>query len=277
MEEKIKILKEYFEKEESVLLAFLFGSRARNIQRKNADWDIGVYFTPYEYAEIDTEHTYPDENKVREKTEEILKGEVDFIVMNRAASPLVFSILNRGTPLIIKDRRLYLELLLRTSQEAFEYWKFTEEFYAIRERTKSLSEEDRSILRKYLVFLENEFQDLEKFKAYTWEDYFHNRDKRRNIERWVENLIMCAIDISKIILAGEKREIPDTYREAVYRFVKKFMDEESARIFSQFVWLRNVITHEYLDVKWEKIKKFIENAEPLFPVFIENVREFIKR
>jgi len=40
--------------------------------------------------------------------------------------------------------------------------------------------------------------------------------------------------------------------------------------------LRNILSHEYLDIKWDKITKFIEDAFKLYPPFIEKTKEFIK-
>lgn len=42
----ISMLKKYFKENDFVVLAFLFGSRAKKLQRKISDWDIGVYFKP---------------------------------------------------------------------------------------------------------------------------------------------------------------------------------------------------------------------------------------
>ena len=42
----IKKLKTYFKNRDDVLMAFLFGSRAKGISAKRSDWDIGVYLKP---------------------------------------------------------------------------------------------------------------------------------------------------------------------------------------------------------------------------------------
>jgi predicted nucleotidyltransferase len=51
------ILKEYFEKREDILMAFLFGSYAKAISHRESDVDIAVYFRPrsgfLEWAEFD--------------------------------------------------------------------------------------------------------------------------------------------------------------------------------------------------------------------------------
>jgi len=44
--EIVKQLTHYFEKEPSVLMAFLFGSRSIGTERANSDWDVAVYLKP---------------------------------------------------------------------------------------------------------------------------------------------------------------------------------------------------------------------------------------
>lgn len=272
---KIKKLRAYFEKEPNVALAFLFGSQAQGRSRQTSDWDIAVYFESKEYAELETNGTYSKEDKVWGDVAKILKTDVDFLVLNRAKPSLVFSILNSGIPIIIKNRKLYTELLSRTHYEAVDFWNFVSDFWRIRERSSSLSPQDTSTLIEHLVFLENEFKDIDHFRDMTWKEYSEDRDKRRNLERWVENLVMASLDIAKIILASEKREVPQTYRESLRSVSELYFDSQFAEQFSKFTDLRNIITHEYLDLRWDRIKQFIREADRLFPQFIAKIKEVV--
>jgi len=53
--EKIEELKIFFEKEPSVVMAFLFGSMGKGKEREISDCDIAVYFYPLEYMELERE------------------------------------------------------------------------------------------------------------------------------------------------------------------------------------------------------------------------------
>lgn len=276
MQDKIKLLKNYFKKSDDVVMAFVFGSHVQKRARYGSDWDIAVYFKPKEYLELETRIDYPDEGEISFDLQKILKSEVDFLVLNRARPPLVFSILNSGIPLSIKDRRLYLELLSRTHYDAVDFWNFIFDFWKIRERSKSLSSEDKAILIEHLIFLENEFKDIEKFKKMRWEEYSENRDKRRNLERWVENVVMASLDIAKIILSSEKREVPQTYKDTLRRFGDLYFNPSFAQRFSEFADLRNIVVHKYLDIRWEKINKFVKKAGKLYPKFIEKIKTLVK-
>lgn len=95
------------------------------------------------------------------------------------------------------------------------------------------------------------------------------------IERWVENLVMSALDIAKIVLASDKREIPQTYKDTLKVFGTLYINPAFGEKFSEFASLRNILVYEYLDIKWRRIKNFIEQSEKLFPIFIEKIKGII--
>jgi uncharacterized protein YutE (UPF0331/DUF86 family)/predicted nucleotidyltransferase len=274
--EKIEKLIHYLKKKPSVLLAFLFGSRSKGTERGISDWDVAVYFRPEEYLEIETEIEYPDENRIWSDLVDILETDlVDFLVLNRARPVLVYNVLRTGTPLVIKDRRLYLGLLCKVSYEAIDWWDFVSDFWEISRRARSLPPEERARILEYLRFLENEFSEIEQIKKFSWNDYLEDSFKRKVVERWVENLVMSALDIAKIILASEKREIPQTYKDTLKIFGSLYIDTSFGERFSWFASLRNILVHEYLDAKWKKIKRFIDESDELFPIFIGKIKEIV--
>ena len=133
-------------------------------------------------------------------------------------------------------------------------------------------------LIKHVTFLESELQDFPSFRFLTWEDYQKQRSKRRDVERWIENIINSSIDIAKIILVAEKITAPDTYKELVasISLVPGF-HKERMNALSEWVRFRNIIAHEYLDIRWASIRRFIEEAEPLYKSFLKDIKEYIER
>ncbi len=272
---ELETLKKYFQKENEVILAFLFGSHAEERARSFSDWDIGVYFKPKEYLELVSSCRYPKEEKIWSDLVEILKTDnIDFVVLNRASPDLVYKVLKDGIPLTIKDEKLYYDLLCKASYESIDWWQFVDEYWRIRENAKSLSPQAKAQVQKRLIFLEEQFQDFEYFKKLTFSVYSTDRKERRNVERWIENLVISAIDIAQIFLASDKKEIPQTYKEILKVFTTIYLNfpPESAEKFSDFVKLRNIITHEYLDIRWQKIKDFIDQGYFLYSQFIEKVK-----
>ena len=133
----IKSLKRYFGKREDVLMAFLFGSGARNALTLDSDLDIAVYFTPkgrrVEFEDPDAH--YRQEHDLWLDLERILKREVELLVLNRAGATVSDSAL-RGVPIKIKDRGLYLDFILRVTREAEDFRNFIEEYWRLKEKAK---------------------------------------------------------------------------------------------------------------------------------------------
>ncbi|NIM11745.1 MAG: DUF86 domain-containing protein [Candidatus Aminicenantes bacterium] len=135
--------------------------------------------------------------------------------------------------------------------------------------------EDRFI--RHLNFLEEELKDYTKFKKLTREEYLKKRDKRRNVERWVENLINSTVDICRMILNIEGMAVPDTYRATVSMIsTVGGLEEVGADKLSKWVRFRNIVAHEYLDIKWNSIKKFIDETETLYKNFVVIIKQYVK-
>ena len=136
--------------------------------------------------------------------------------------------------------------------------------------------EDRARLIRYLDFMESELSDFPKFSKIDWKIYSENKDLRRNLERWIENLVNCSIDIAKVILVAENRRIPSTYKEALKEIgATQYFDEEFGEAISQWAALRNILAHEYLDIRWNSIKKFILSAEPVYKKLIDKIKSLV--
>ncbi len=141
-----------------------------------------------------------------------------------------------------------------------------------------MKEELKQRLLKYINFLEAEIQDYFKFKDLTRENYFTDRDKRRNVERWVENIINSSIDISKIILTFEGISLPDNYKDIVVLLsaVEEFKIVDTAAL-SRWVKFRNIVAHEYLDIRWSSIHKFISETEGLYKDFLDKAKIYLEK
>lgn len=140
-----------------------------------------------------------------------------------------------------------------------------------------MKKEIRFRLVKHLTFLENELEDYETFETLSWKEYNGDRGKRRNVERWIENIINSSIDIAKLILTSEDRPLPDTYKDIVKNLslVRDFSEEDMGKL-SRWVSLRNIISHEYLDIRWTSIQKFISESKPFYEDFAKKAKNYLK-
>lgn len=68
---RIEAITQYFQKESSVDLGLLFGSRAIGCEREISDWDIGVYFRPEEYEAVEWWDFVSDFWKISQKAKSL--------------------------------------------------------------------------------------------------------------------------------------------------------------------------------------------------------------
>lgn len=276
MRKEIQKLEAYFFKRKEILFAFLFGSQAEKRAGRISDWDIAVYFKPKQDA-IELEETdlrYPQEDRIWLDLTNLLETDnIDLVVLNRAPSNIAASAIS-GILLSLKDRAHFLEFILIVTREAEDYHKFANDYYEISERSMSISVVDREKLRRIASFLQEEMSLYAYFSSFVFKDY-QDIHKRHEVERWVENMINAGIDIGKIILASKKVKIPAYYSEVFMELdsIAHFKDLDLER-FAGWVKLRNILAHEYLDIKWKRIEEFIKESPPYFKQFLARAKRF---
>lgn len=52
--------------------------------------------------------------------------------------------------------------------------------------------------------------------------------------------------------------------------------KQNITLISRWVRLGNILAHEYLDVGWDSIKKFIRQGEKSYKKFLKDVKNYIK-
>ncbi len=277
---KIERLKEYFQNRDDVVMAFLFGSQTEGSGRTHAhsDWDIGVYFKPSVKA-LEWEESgrdYPAENAVWRDCADILQtDDIDLLVLNRAPASIAETAAG-NTPLIVKDHSLWVRFLRIVSDAAEEYRAFVDQFYAIAQRSRSLTPRDREDLKRTIQFIEEQRRLTDIYRQFTKEEFEKEPRKRNEMERWLENLMNAIIDISKVVLGSQKTLIPHTYRDMVKRAAHDFgLPEDFSEKFDHWVKIRNELAHEYLDIKWTRISEFAETSKAPIAQFVDAAKKFL--
>lgn len=276
---KIELLKKYFSGRSDVLMAFIFGSYAKGRAMPESDLDIAVYFKPQgRVMEWGENAVYPHEYEIWLNIEKIAGMDTDLIVLNRASPNIVFDVLKTGLVLSIKDPMFFLEFYLIMSREAEDFREFIKDYWLVYQRSRSLSEEDKARLIKRLQFLDMEVREFPNYKNINLKTYEEDKIQRRNIERWIETLTIAAIDAAKIVLASRKRKMPNSCGEAMQSFalLADFTEPEAEK-FGEFAKLRNILAHEYLDIRFTRIKKFIQEAEPLYGKLLDYIKNITSK
>lgn len=256
-------LQRYAEGENSILLAFIFGSEAKGLEGEDSDLDIAVFLKNKD-----------EEDRIWLEFSKLTDREIDLIILNDAPATLISNIFKTGTAIAVKDKRLYWDLFLRYSLEAEDFSEFALDYWKIYSRSRSLIPEDKVRLIERINYLTEEFIEIQGVESLSFQEYREDKLKRRNVERWTENVINATIDIAKLILASEKKEMPKTYEHALSKFGDFVgLNEKESDELAVFARLRNILAHEYLDVLYDRIKKFISNSPPLY----RHIFDFLSR
>jgi len=126
-------IKNYLLKRHEVSMAFIFGSVSLGSAGDDSDLDIAIYFkTPNGEIEWESHAQYPTEDRIWLDLERLAGREVDLLVLNRAPATIVDTILREGRPLFVRNRKTYLDLLLRVGNEAEDYRNFVVDFFKIK-------------------------------------------------------------------------------------------------------------------------------------------------
>lgn len=132
-----------------------------------------------------------------------------------------------------------------------------------------------NIIRR-IAFIESELKDLQIHKKVTYTEYFNDRNKRRLIERIVENILNALADIAKIALSGEVGELPTSYKDSFLKLSTAGVIKDSlAKKLGIYMDLRNELAHQYLDLRWKPFQKFILESSKNIEQFIKVVKKFL--
>lgn len=130
------------------------------------------------------------------------------------------------------------------------------------DRAKMLFDFMEDTINYFLTKSENVDKDL----------YFADRDTRNILDKTINDIILCLVDIAEECLKKRRKTIPDTYRETIlacYEFVG-----EIALKAAPLVKHRNEAIHQYLRVNWQNIlvvkTKLLDIKE-----FVEKTKDFI--
>lgn len=133
----LQMISETLQQEPHVLLAFLFGSQASGRARPDSDVDLAVYLDlpPQEDA------LYQEITRLLRRLETLLEADVDLIILNTAAPAIAAEAL-QGKKLVMKDERLYLDLLCEKTREAEDLREWTFDLLRLRRRFREEGQDD---------------------------------------------------------------------------------------------------------------------------------------
>lgn len=124
--------------------------------------------------------------------------------------------------------------------------------------------------KRLLDFLEDTIKYFSaKIEGVKKDIYFADRDIRSILDKTINDIILCIVDISEECLKKNERSIPDTYKDTILACYE-FMGDIVLKV-APLVKHRNEAIHQYLRINWQNILTVKEKL-PEIEEFINKAR-----
>jgi uncharacterized protein YutE (UPF0331/DUF86 family) len=113
---------------------------------------------------------------------------------------------------------------------------------------------------------------LMKIEAVDRDHYFADRDIRNILDKTINDIILCTVDIAEECLKKHGRSIPDTYKDTILA-CHEFVGDIVLKV-APLVKHRNEAIHQYLKINWQNIVT-VRNRLPDMREFIDKGRRLL--
>ena len=114
-------------------------------------------------------------------------------------------------------------------------------------------------------------QPEERDWAYLWD----MREATRDVLEFTEGITYDHFCRDKVVRYAVERRI-EVIGEAAHHVSETFKAQPPDIPWRRIIGQRNILAHEYLDFRWESLKKFLESAEPDFKVLCLKIRSILE-
>ena len=92
-------------------------------------------------------------------------------------------------------------------------------------------------------------------------------------------MAISLIDIAKLILSSEKKKALQSSSVEMVKSLGWAMNvsEIEVNLMGKFAELRNLLAHQYLDLRYAQIRSFLDNSEPIYHKVIVFAKEYIAK
>ena len=137
---------------------------------------------------------------------------------------------------------------------------------------------DKEFINRKIKLIQEEVSKLEELKSYTFDELVRDGIKMSAVERYLEKVIMRAIDINQHIVLelGKGNEPLKGYEDTFYALSKiGVYPEDFAKQIAPSAGLRNRLVHEYNSTKQEIIYESVRDAIKQYVMYCNFVLKFI--
>lgn len=227
-----------------ILFAYIFGSYVQNKLRKDSDIDIAIYLE----GKVDLDEYM----KIKMLLSDNLKREVDLVILNHATPLLKFEVYRNNILLFAHDKTAESKFKVKTLFEYSDIKKYLDLVY--QKNIERLKEGIKpsgyiEVARKRLSQISASLKIIEGYKNLSIEDYLNDSIVQDVVEY---NLFICInmiIDIATHIVVDNNIGNPETLGDAfTILYEKGYLTKIDGENYKKMVGLRNILSHEYVNV-----------------------------
>lgn len=136
-----------------------------------------------------------------------------------------------------------------------------------------MKEEIENKLEKLSGYVE----ELESNSDVTVEELEEDRMKRAAIERFFQMSIETVLDVCSMVVSYEGLEKPDEYRKLILELGKAgILDKEFSGEFADVAGFRNILVHQYTEVKLELLRENLKTGLEDFDTFSRQIAGYLE-
>jgi len=261
-------LKQAFEKNNNVLLAYLFGSRARGEQLSLSDYDIAVLLEDNSLSGL------ADTLWIISKTLKISEEKIDMLDLAKAPLYLKARILKEGIRIIDKgyENSIKLEVNIKYPEISYQNNELLKKWL------KNPNGLDLEVIKDRLDYIIQLNNNLKTFlKRHNPEDLLKDFEAWYALKAIIQDLIQAMIDICAHVFSSKNLGIADSYSEYVKKLAEHgYMKKELVEELKIAIAMRNRLIHRYLIVKSSELWSFAIRLIKVIPEFKEWILSIIK-
>jgi uncharacterized protein YutE (UPF0331/DUF86 family) len=131
-------------------------------------------------------------------------------------------------------------------------------------------------IERRLDELNERLNRLEPLKSKSLDEFLQDAYLRDIVERNLEVMAQCCIDIANRIISLEDALKPQDYHEGILRLGEiDVLPMSFAQGLAPIAGFRNILAHRYLAIDWDEVYNHLQNIGVL-DVFAEYVREWMR-
>lgn len=137
--------------------------------------------------------------------------------------------------------------------------------------------ENNKVIKEKLLNITNYLNELIVLESISFSEFKNDFIKRHSIERIIELIVECAVDINSILISEKLNEMPKDYYVTFIQLSKlKIYSLNFAKKIAASVGLRNRLVHEYEKVDFVIVYSWIKKILKLYKPYVIYINNFLK-